>query len=227
MVTVASEQSTIVSPPTTDGAIPWMSPELLYPEKFCLENNYPTVQSDCYALGMVIYEVLSGRGPFAVYRDPEVIIMVLGGERPERPRGDTGKLFTDEIWRVLELCWKQQPSDRPGVKQILLCLDEKPALWPPPDTDVDEEEDTNVGQLTTNTESEPGTESVFGTENGLGTQSGPGTLSLPHFKLAIDPARVLIGPSTASSNDDETSWRKRILKGGRVGDVLKKLRLRR
>ena len=37
-----------------------MSPELLDPERFGmpeLEDNRPTRQSDCYALGMVIYEV--------------------------------------------------------------------------------------------------------------------------------------------------------------------------
>ena len=38
----------------------WMSPELLDPERFGMpesEVNRPTRQSDCYALGMVIYEV--------------------------------------------------------------------------------------------------------------------------------------------------------------------------
>jgi len=37
-----------------------MSPELLHPERFGIpesEDNRPTRQSDCYALGMVIYEV--------------------------------------------------------------------------------------------------------------------------------------------------------------------------
>ena len=37
-----------------------MSPELLYPERFGIpesEGDRPTRQSDCYALGMVIYEV--------------------------------------------------------------------------------------------------------------------------------------------------------------------------
>lgn len=34
-----------------------MSPELLYPKKFKLEHHKLTKQSDCYALGMVIYEV--------------------------------------------------------------------------------------------------------------------------------------------------------------------------
>ena len=37
-----------------------MSPELLHPERFEIpesEDNRPTRQSDCFALGMVIYEV--------------------------------------------------------------------------------------------------------------------------------------------------------------------------
>ena len=38
-----------------------MSPELLDPEAFGIpqsdESNRPTAQSDCYAFGMVIYEV--------------------------------------------------------------------------------------------------------------------------------------------------------------------------
>lgn len=37
-----------------------MSPELLDPERFGIpesEGDRPTRQSDCYALGMVIYEV--------------------------------------------------------------------------------------------------------------------------------------------------------------------------
>jgi len=45
---------------TDGGTYQWMSPELLDPERFEIpqsEDNRPTRQSDCYALGMVIYEV--------------------------------------------------------------------------------------------------------------------------------------------------------------------------
>jgi len=45
---------------TAGGTYRWMSPELLYPERFGIlqpDNDRPTRQSDCYALGMVIYEV--------------------------------------------------------------------------------------------------------------------------------------------------------------------------
>ena len=44
---------------TGGGTHRWMSPELLDPERFEMpesENNRPTRQSDCYALGMVAYE---------------------------------------------------------------------------------------------------------------------------------------------------------------------------
>ena len=45
---------------TGGGTRRWMSPELLIPERFGMhgsEAGRPTRQSDCYALGMVIYEV--------------------------------------------------------------------------------------------------------------------------------------------------------------------------
>ena len=54
---------------TGGGTRRWMSPELLYPERFGMpesENNRPTRQSDCYALGMVIYEVGVRASRFAV-----------------------------------------------------------------------------------------------------------------------------------------------------------------
>jgi len=37
-----------------------MSPELLDPEQFGISDGRPTKQSDCYALGMVVYEVREG-----------------------------------------------------------------------------------------------------------------------------------------------------------------------
>jgi serine/threonine protein kinase len=75
-----------------------MSPELLDPDQFGLKEGGPTKESDCYALGMVIYEVLSGQPPFAECKGFVVIRKVLAGERPKRPQGDEGKLFTDGIW---------------------------------------------------------------------------------------------------------------------------------
>ena len=52
---------------TAGGTHRWMSPELLDPELFGIpqsEGDRPTRQSDCYALGMVIYEVRVRGSPF-------------------------------------------------------------------------------------------------------------------------------------------------------------------
>jgi len=103
-----------------------MSPELLDPSRFGLEESHPTKESDCYALGMVVYEVLSGQAPFAPAKAPVVIWMVLEGRRPGRPHGVEGKLFTDLIWGVLELCWKPQPSERTSVEVVFQRLGGKP-----------------------------------------------------------------------------------------------------
>ena len=42
---------------TAGGTTRWMSPESLDPDRFGVTDCRPTKQSDCYALGMVVYEV--------------------------------------------------------------------------------------------------------------------------------------------------------------------------
>ena len=59
--------SIVLDPGTTDvtastdggtkGTYRWMSPELFYPNDFGLSKFQLTKESDCYAFGMVIYEV--------------------------------------------------------------------------------------------------------------------------------------------------------------------------
>ena len=104
------------------GTIRWMGPELLDPE----QNNHPTKSSDCYALGMVIYEVLSGRTPFHQLGDLVVMRRVPEGLRPERPEGEEGVWFTDELWGTVERCWAPGPDNRPSIDTILGCL--RPSL---------------------------------------------------------------------------------------------------
>ena len=127
----------------------WMSPELLALVQSGLENSRPTKQSDCYALGMVIYEVLSGQVPFASFNSHAVTQKVMGGERPQRPEGVLGAWFTDDIWRMLNRCWATQPEGRPSIMVVLECLDqvsrEPPPLPAGEDVEMDED-DWNVGR---------------------------------------------------------------------------------
>ena len=104
-----------------------MSPELIDPQRFGFERSRPTKHSDCYALGMVIYETISGHLPFHQHGDLTVFVKVLAGERPPREAG-----FTDGLWKMLESCWAPQPNSRPNVSDILRILVPKFSTSPSP-----------------------------------------------------------------------------------------------
>ena len=123
LASIIPNEETFASTGIAGGTIMWMSPELLALEMFGLQEDHPTKESDCYALGMVIYEVLSGHAPWFGYRHFAAMRMVLDGERPKRPQG---AWFTDSIWEMLELCWKSQPSERISAETVLLCLEGTP-----------------------------------------------------------------------------------------------------
>ena len=111
------------------GTFRWMSPELFYPENFGLKDSRRTKHSDCYALGMVIWEVLSGQVPFPRCDVYAVVAKVSRGERPTRPQGAGGTWFTDGIWSMLKHCWTPRPGDRPQTGDVLLCLEEVSRFW--------------------------------------------------------------------------------------------------
>ena len=94
-----------------------MGPELINPEQFGSEDNRPTKSSDCYALGMVVYETISGKVPFHKHGDLTVFTKVLAGERPSREAE-----FAESLWKMLKMCWKPQPSDHPTIGEVLQCL---------------------------------------------------------------------------------------------------------
>lgn len=119
------------------GTARWMSPELISPKRFGFEKSRPTKSSDCYALGMVIYEIISGRVPFHEDRGLAVFTRVLDGERPPRDAE-----FADVLWETLEQCWSSDSDARPSVEDVLRCLEGVISfLKPAPSVDETTEED--------------------------------------------------------------------------------------
>jgi len=151
---------TIISDPTNftasssmvaRGTTRWMSPELLDPDQFESSDGRPTKESDCYALGMVIYEVLSGKAPFTPLREFIVMRKVLEGERPNMPEGGEGAWFTDDLWMTLNQCWATLPESRPSIEAALDCLERVSGTWEPtsPQANGDAEKDDSDWDLTT------------------------------------------------------------------------------
>ena len=100
------------------GSARWMSPELINPQQFGLQHSHPTESSDCYALGMVIYETISGNLPFHNDQDMTVLLKVMQGQHPPR-----GAKFRKDLWGMLERCWGSQPSSRPSIGEVRQCLE--------------------------------------------------------------------------------------------------------
>jgi hypothetical protein len=66
--------------------------------------------------------MFSGEIPF--YEDPSdmrVILGLIGGLRPIRPKDDSCKIrgLTDEVWNLIETCWTQDPTQRPTATQLV------------------------------------------------------------------------------------------------------------
>jgi len=104
-----------------------------------------TEKSDCYALGMVILEVLSGKPPFPGDSNLIVITKVINGERPEKPEGKEEVWFTDGLWEILEQCWLPRPERRPAIEAVLRCIEQGSTTWQPlpPDSDDHAQSDSD------------------------------------------------------------------------------------
>ena len=133
LLTIVSDStnSTTTSSSNSAGTTRWMSPELLNPEQFGLKDSRRTKESDCYALAMVILEVLTGQVPFPRYEGFVVVTKVVNGDRPERPQGPGAAWFTDNLWEMLEWCWSSDPKLRPAVEAVLKCLEWGSTAWCP------------------------------------------------------------------------------------------------
>lgn len=101
------------------GSILWMAPEVIRMQE---ENPY-SFQSDVYAFGVVLFELLAGQLPYSNINNKDQILFMVGRGylRPDlnKLRSDTPKALK----RLTENCIKFSRDERPIFRQILANLE--------------------------------------------------------------------------------------------------------
>jgi len=95
----------------TMGTVTHMPPELFVTNiaECCL-----TPKADVYALGVILYEVVTAKFPFAGLSPPQVVLRVASGKRLELP-----KEVPSEMMSVYLTCVSREPQTRPNAKQLV------------------------------------------------------------------------------------------------------------
>ncbi|KAK1941208.1 Serine/threonine-protein kinase STY46 [Phytophthora citrophthora] len=101
-------ETTVLSVKPLAPAYHWKAPE-------CIDTN-PRFESDVYALGMCLYEALSGITPYSGMDEQSAIRMIKSGELPPRPNGDS---VSDEAWELISNMCDRQFSRRIHLSEAI------------------------------------------------------------------------------------------------------------
>lgn len=96
----------------------YSAPEILVEENVLI-NVSPKICHDIYSLGIIFWEVLTGKSPFPNLKIKEVKRMVV--EETLRPKVDEAIPFF--IANLIRCCWQKDPLKRPGYEEIIECLE--------------------------------------------------------------------------------------------------------
>ena len=90
------------------GSIQWMAPELL--DSF---DAQPSEKTDIYSLGIVLWELATGKHPYENCDDARITSLVCQGKR-------LSVQGLPEGWQhIISQCWTQNPGDRPTSLQLM------------------------------------------------------------------------------------------------------------
>ena len=100
---------------TVAGSIDYMSPEQT------LSRDRVTEASDIYSLGIILYELLTGKTPFSHFKEQEELIRAHRDERPASLRSMPG--LPQPLVRLVESMLEKDPSWRPTARDVITNLD--------------------------------------------------------------------------------------------------------
>ncbi|TDL15429.1 kinase-like protein [Rickenella mellea] len=117
------------------GSVRWMAYELLAPQESdpqkiidtTFENTItetkpavPSIETDVWAFGMVVYELLTKQYPFAHLQPLQAIIAIVLGNLPSPPSNlQSRRKIEKSLWKLCTLCWNRNPAKRPAIKDVV------------------------------------------------------------------------------------------------------------
>ncbi|RGB43058.1 kinase-like domain-containing protein, partial [Rhizophagus diaphanus] len=108
LVEVTNTQNKLV------GLTSYIDPQLFKNQS---NNNYNYKKSDVYSVGVLLWEISSGRKPFESYNDDfqriALMLEITNGKR-ETPISDTPSDYIN----IYTKCWKDNPDDRSDMEQV-------------------------------------------------------------------------------------------------------------
>jgi len=103
------------------GHTSYMAPELLPPDDSVDRDEQFSKKSDVYAFGMLCFETFTNKAPFSFYnvsQDYQIPPLVHSGKRP-KATDHVRNCIPENMWRIMEACWKTTPEDRLSAAQIM------------------------------------------------------------------------------------------------------------
>jgi hypothetical protein len=103
-------------------SVRWCAPESLSYTSTTIQPKKITLEANIWSLAVTMWEICEcGEQPYSSLSDDEVISLVLGSQKVRLNRPKYHLVYTDYIFRLMQLCWTSSES-RPAMTQIDLML---------------------------------------------------------------------------------------------------------
>jgi len=110
----------VAATPGAVGISRWLAPELIDPpRKKGYKQPAATKEADIFAFAMLGIEVFTEELPFGEMRHETAILMIVRGQRPDKPCNTECRGFTPQVWKFTQRCWRQNPAKRPDIAAVV------------------------------------------------------------------------------------------------------------